>query len=256
MPERILIVDHEHSTVDDIASALSARSYEVERVVPRAGTAPERWDSEAMRQRCDLAIVGYEVGGLQWLQRCDGHRTIVIVADGDQLHEEMALRYGASDVVTRSTLAGAVAQRARIALEGVRIIPRGAARADAASADSTEVGPLQLYDGSRRAYWQGRRVRLARKEFELVAVLAREPGRDRTHASLWSAMQGSGPDIGDEPDPRRNACVRSVVRRVRRKFRTIDPAFDAIECYDGFGYRWRVADHVDASRAPLLEAAE
>ena len=35
------------------------------------------------------------------------------------------------------------------------------------------------------------------------------------------------------------ANVRSVIKRIRNKFRAIDPAFDEIESYTAFGYCWR-----------------
>jgi two-component system response regulator ChvI len=33
--------------------------------------------------------------------------------------------------------------------------------------------------------------------------------------------------------------VRSFIKRIRKKFREVDPEFDHIENYPGFGYRWR-----------------
>jgi two-component system response regulator ChvI len=33
--------------------------------------------------------------------------------------------------------------------------------------------------------------------------------------------------------------VRSVIKRIRNKFRSFDPTFDEIESYNGFGYCWK-----------------
>jgi two-component system response regulator ChvI len=33
--------------------------------------------------------------------------------------------------------------------------------------------------------------------------------------------------------------VRSAIKRIRNKFRDLDPTFDKIENYTGFGYCWR-----------------
>jgi DNA-binding response OmpR family regulator len=30
-----------------------------------------------------------------------------------------------------------------------------------------------------------------------------------------------------------------MVKRIRRKFEAVDPGFDALGTYAGFGYRWR-----------------
>ncbi|HEY1430871.1 MAG TPA: DNA-binding response regulator, partial [Stellaceae bacterium] len=34
------------------------------------------------------------------------------------------------------------------------------------------------------------------------------------------------------------ANVRTFIKRIRKKFRDVDPGFDHIENYAGFGYRW------------------
>jgi two-component system response regulator ChvI len=36
--------------------------------------------------------------------------------------------------------------------------------------------------------------------------------------------------------------VRSAIRRIRKKFRSIDPTFDEIANYNGFGYCWKKPD--------------
>ena len=35
------------------------------------------------------------------------------------------------------------------------------------------------------------------------------------------------------------ANVRTFIKRIRQKFHDLEPEFDAIENYAGFGYRWR-----------------
>ena len=37
------------------------------------------------------------------------------------------------------------------------------------------------------------------------------------------------------------ANVRSFIKRIRKKFREVDPEFETIDNYPGFGYRWRDA---------------
>ena len=43
---------------------------------------------------------------------------------------------------------------------------------------------------------------------------------------------------GEGPEGYR-ANVRTFIKRIRQKFRNIDPQFEQIENYPGFGYRWR-----------------
>ena len=54
-------------------------------------------------------------------------------------------------------------------------------------------------------------------------------------------MHGSGFQSGSGSDGYRSN-VRGFIKRIRRKFETSDAAFEAIENYPGFGYRWRRND--------------
>jgi len=38
-----------------------------------------------------------------------------------------------------------------------------------------------------------------------------------------------------------DATITSHIKRIRRKFEALDPAFDAIQTVYGMGYRWREA---------------
>jgi len=38
------------------------------------------------------------------------------------------------------------------------------------------------------------------------------------------------------------ANVRAFIKRIRQKFRDVDPEFTQIENYPGFGYRWSEGD--------------
>ena len=33
--------------------------------------------------------------------------------------------------------------------------------------------------------------------------------------------------------------MHSFIKRIRKKFREVDPGFETIDNYPGFGYRWR-----------------
>ena len=52
-------------------------------------------------------------------------------------------------------------------------------------------------------------------------------------------MWASSPEAGTDGY---RANVRTVIKRIRNKFRALDPAFDEIESYTGFGYCWRKPD--------------
>lgn len=103
---------------------------------------------------------------------------------------------------------------------------------------SISVGALTIQSDILRAHWAGTPVPLTLTEFRVVSVLAAMPGRDVSYRQIYDAVQAPGFVAGYGPDGHRVA-VRSLIKRIRQKFRAIDSAFDRIENYPSFGYRWR-----------------
>ncbi|MBP5858570.1 response regulator transcription factor [Marivibrio halodurans] len=160
---------------------------------------------------------------------------IFLTVLGDQIYEEAALLGGAVDFVEKS-------RSFSIILRRIQLIPatqpNGSADTGKSPSDTIEIGGLVLDTGSRRAYWNERRVDLTLSEFEMVHFLARDPGTDISYRDIYDVVRGEGFSAGFGEDGYR-ANVRSAIKRIRQKFRDIDVDFDQIENYPGFGYRWR-----------------
>ena len=89
-------------------------------------------------------------------------------------------------------------------------------------------GDLVGARASATALWEGKRVDLTLTEFWMVHALARFPGHVKDRDSL---MRDARIVVDD-------STVTSHVKRIRRKFQAVDPAFDRIETVYGMGYRW------------------
>ena len=100
-------------------------------------------------------------------------------------------------------------------------------------------GRLCLNPAGRRACWDGREIRLTLREYAIVECLALPPGHDVSYRRLYDQVRGTGFIAGAGPAGH-EVNVRAFIKRIRRKFRDIDPGFDAIENYPRFGYRWRL----------------
>jgi len=77
-------------------------------------------------------------------------------------------------------------------------------------------------------HWKDQPVGLTLTEFWLVHALARYPGHVKNRQQLMDAAQAVLDDN----------TITSHVKRIRRKFLSIDADFDAIETVYGMGYRW------------------
>lgn len=99
-------------------------------------------------------------------------------------------------------------------------------------------GSLKLFPDRHRASWNDHEVSLTLREYAIVEQLAQQPGQDLQYRCLYDAVRGTGYSAGIGTDGNQ-VNVRAFIKRIRRKFRDIDPKFDAIENYPRFGYRWR-----------------
>jgi two-component system OmpR family response regulator len=79
--------------------------------------------------------------------------------------------------------------------------------------------------------WNGKQVPLTVTELWIVHSLARRPGHVRSRQQL---MDDANILVDDQ-------TITSHVKRIRRKFKAIDDAFDKLDTVYGAGYRWNSA---------------
>ena len=80
-----------------------------------------------------------------------------------------------------------------------------------------------------RVTWNGEEVPLTVTEFWMVHAMVRYPGHVKSRDQLMREAQVVVDD----------ATITSHIKRIRRKFQALDPAFDEIDTVHGAGYRWR-----------------
>src|SRR3954464_3147360 len=133
------------------------------------------------------------------------------------------LRMGADDYLTKD--AGPPPLPARISP-----LSRRAAllREPPAAEELLERGALRLDMKRFLATWREKPVDLTLTEFWLTHSLARYPGHVKDRESL---MRDAHIVVDD-------ATITSHVKRIRRKFQAVEPAFAAIDAVYGLGYRW------------------
>jgi len=89
-------------------------------------------------------------------------------------------------------------------------------------------GALTLDTERMQVEWNGNVVLLSLTEFWIVHALARHPGHVKNRQQL---MDAASVVLDDN-------TITSHVKRIRRKFQTVDAQFDAIQTAYGMGYRW------------------
>jgi DNA-binding response OmpR family regulator len=97
---------------------------------------------------------------------------------------------------------------------------------------------LLLRPDVSRAYWKDADLDLTLGEYNIVHLLVSNVGKYITYRAIYDRLRREGFIAGDGANGYR-ANVRSAIKRIRNKFRALDPTFDEIENYAGFGYCWK-----------------
>ncbi len=146
-------------------------------------------------------------------------------------YESLALERGALDFVDKSRGAAILARRIRLIAEARKTA------GDVLPEDVVDQGRLQLRPRVSRAYWDGIDVNLTITEFNIVHLLLRRLGDYVSYREIYDCVHRTGFIAGSGEDGYR-ANVRSSVKRIRNKFRSIDAEFSEIENFPAFGYSW------------------
>ena len=162
---------------------------------------------------------------------------IFLTVLSDDIYEEAALQGGAVDFIDKSRRLPILLKRLQLIAEG----GRPAADPEPAREPWLRLGPLALRFDTNRALWAGRIVDLTLTEFKIVTLLADKAGQDVGYREIYDLVHGKDFISGQGREGYR-ANVRTFIKRIRKKFRDVDPDFEHIENYAGFGYRWTAED--------------
>jgi two-component system KDP operon response regulator KdpE len=225
----VLVVEDEPAVAEVLATALRARGHRVD----VAATGREALAMASMIEPdvvlLDLALP--DVDGIEVcrrLRRWFNNPIMVLTADGDEDRMVAALDAGADDYVTKPFSMRALLARLRVALRHRRAV------AGALDPAAVRVGDLEIDSGAHVATVGGDPLELARKEFALLALLARNHGRVLTHEALLSQVWGT-------TDLSRTERLRVQITQLRRKLGE-GPQRPRIVSEAGVGYRLVLSD--------------
>jgi two-component system response regulator ChvI len=158
---------------------------------------------------------------------------VVFLTGYSQVEQELqALNRGALDFVDKTRGTEVLAHRLRVIIEGQR------RRRATAMPQIERHGELALYPSAARALWRQRDVDLTITEYKIVALLVSRKGQVQTYRGIYDAAHYAG-FVAGTGEHGHNTNVRSLLKRIRRKFLAVDPDFSEIENLQTVGYRWR-----------------
>jgi two-component system, OmpR family, KDP operon response regulator KdpE len=182
---RILLVDDEVPIQRAVAPLLRSRGYEVE----VAATGEEALAMFRARPP-DLMVLDLGLPDMEGIEICRRIRAesavpiVVLSARGAEAEKVASLDLGADDYVTKPFGPEELLARIRVALRRVF-------SADEPASGRLELGDLAIDYDRRRVVRGEEEIRLTPKEFELLTLLVRNPGRVLTHRAILKAIWGA-----------------------------------------------------------------
>jgi two-component system response regulator ChvI len=234
---RIVIVDDDDSFRESLGINLIDERYDVTSFSGRQAAL----DYFAGGGTADVVLLDWRMPGMNGIEvlrslRRTGNNTPIIFLTvlHDDVYEDVALQGGAVDFIDNSRRLSILLKRLRLIIGRARPVLETEA---GQSGDVLQFGHLELRFDTSRASWAGTLTSLTLTEFKIVALLALRTGEPVPYREIYDVVHGKDFAAGHGGEGYR-ANVRTFITRIRTKFRAVDPEFEHIRNYTGFGYQW------------------
>ena len=221
MVQTIALVDDDRNILTSISMALEREGFKVQTYI----------DAESAligisRNPPDLAVVDIK------MPRMDGEELLKrLTSKDEEIDELLGLKLVADDFIKKS---GGFS--IKVLIERIRVQLRKKNTGIEENKNLISHGKLKLDPSQLECEWDGKSLpdKLTTTEFLIVRELAKRPGVIKERSQLMDIAYKENAEIEDR-------TIDSHVKRIRKKFKKIDPNFSAIETRYGSGYRWNVS---------------
>ena len=232
MSQVIALVDDDRNILTSVSIALQQEGF-VTRVYSDGAPALKALNDNPP----DLGVFDIKMPGMDGMELLRRVRefssmpVIFLTSKDDELDEALGLAMGADDYISKP-----FSQRLLIARVRAILRRQDLARGEAVASNEDEQalierGRLVMDPARHKVLWGGKDVTLTVTEFLILEALAQRPGVVKTRNQLLDVAYQEDVYVDDR-------TIDSHIKRIRRKFRAIDPDFDAIETLYGVGYRF------------------
>ncbi|MEW4448519.1 response regulator transcription factor [Qipengyuania sp. JC766] len=230
----IALVDDDRNILTTVSIALQAEGY-----TTRLYSDGEAALKALLENPPDLAVFDIKMpkmDGLELLRRLREHSALPVIfltSKDQEQDEEVGLELGADDYIAKPFSLRLLLARIRAILRRADPQPESPegerAQSEPESGGRFARGRLSMDPARHHVTWDGRPVSLTVTEFLILEALAVRPGVIKSRNLLMDAAYPDDVFVDDR-------TVDSHIKRMRRKFRSVDPEFGAIETLYGAGY--------------------
>jgi two-component system response regulator ChvI len=227
----VAVVDDEANIRETVTYALRKEGYRVECYADGHAA----W--EAFQHTLpDLAVLDIIMPRMDGLELCRKLRSlsetvpiIFLTSRDEEFDRVLGLELGADDYLCKPFSMRELVAR-------IKVLFRRLALSSGAGTGTEDqllsVGELELDLQRYTARWSDQPVQLTVTEFMILNALVRHPGHVKTRRQLMDEGYPHDSFVSDR-------TIDSHIKRVRKKFSSVDPDWDGIETVYGLGYRYR-----------------
>ena len=228
----IALVDDDRNILASVSIALESEGYRVQTYTDGA-SALDGFQTGMP----DLAILDIKMprmDGMELLRRLRQKTDVPVIfltSKDDEIDELFGLKMGADDFIKKPFSQRLLVERVKAVLR--RAQPRdGTAPVVEDKSKVLERGKLKMDPERHTCVWDNRPVTLTVTEFLILQALASRPGVVKSRDALMDAAYDDQVYVDDR-------TIDSHIKRLRKKFKAVDPSFDVIETLYGVGYRFK-----------------
>ena len=227
----IALVDDDRNILTSVSIALEAEGYRIMTYTDGASALAGFKTSPP-----DLAILDIKMprmDGIETLRRLrqkSDTLVIFLTSKDEEIDELFGFKMGADDFIRKPFSLRLLVERVKAVLR--RGTPKDAAPKETDSAKVIERGLLRMDPERHTCTWKGEPVTLTVTEFLILQALATRPGVVKSRNALMDAAYDDQVYVDDR-------TIDSHIKRLRKKFKSVDDDFDMIETLYGVGYRFK-----------------
>jgi two-component system response regulator ChvI len=231
---KITLVDDDRNILTSVSMALEAEGYSISTF--NDGEAGLKGILEGNPDLVVLDIKMPRMNGMEVLEKLRETSQIPVIfltSKDDEIDEVLGLRMGADDYITKPFSQRLLIERIRSLLRRNSLNQNPQAATQKEADDEKYIyGPLEMDDARHICSWNGQQLNLTVTEYLLLKSMASRPGIVRNRDQLIDMAYGENIYVDDR-------TVDSHIKRLRKKFKKIDPDFNQIETLYGVGYKYK-----------------
>jgi two-component system response regulator ChvI len=227
----VALIDDDRNIITSLAIALQGEGF-----ITRLYTDPEAALKSLTENPADIAVCDIKMprlDGIELLRRLrekSGMPFIFLTSKNDELDEALGLAMGADDYIAKPFSQRLLIARIRALLRRSEMSRVLTATPEMQSEPMIR-GRLEMDPDRHLVKWNSQPVTLTVTEFMILEALAQRPGVVKTRNQLMDIAYQDDVYVDDR-------TIDSHIKRLRRKFREVDPEFNAIDTLYGAGYRF------------------